>query len=89
MIRGLYRCLIQLHPRSFRLRFQEELLDVFDQAEHEWGACSLVADIALSLVRRWLTHPFLWRWFVASVGALLLLVIAFGSFLPWDRPVHP
>jgi hypothetical protein len=89
MMRGLYHGLIRLHPSSFRTRFQEELLGVFDEAESEWGACSLVGDVGVSLVCQWLTHSLLWRWFVAGIGGLLLLVIAFGSFLPWDRPVSP
>jgi hypothetical protein len=89
MMRTLYRCFLRLHPASFRVRFQEELLGVFDEAEPDWGARSLVSDLAFSLVRQWITHPFLWRWFVAGIGGLLFLAIAFGSYLPWDKPVCP
>lgn len=89
MTRTLFCCLIRLHPYSFRARFQEEMLDVFDEAESEWGAHSLVGDAVASLFRLWLTHPFLWRWVLASIGGFLFLAIAFGSFLPWDRPVCP
>jgi len=89
MMRALYRCLIRLHPSSFRVRFQEEMFDVFDEGESEWGARSLVGDVGVSLVRQWLTHPLLWRWLVAGLWGLLLLVIAIGSFLPWDKPVNP
>jgi hypothetical protein len=89
MTRGLYHCLIRLHPSSFKVRFQDEMLGVFDEAEHEWGAWVLVGEIGGSLVRQWLVSPILWKWFVASIGGLLLLTIAFGSFLPYDRPVFP
>jgi hypothetical protein len=88
MLRTLYRCLIRLHPFSFRVRFQEELLSLFDEAESEWGTGFLVGDVAVSLVRRWSMNPLLWKWFIAGIGGLLLLVIAFGSFLPWDKPVN-
>ena len=32
ILTGLYRCLLNLYPRSFREEFGEELLDVFEQA---------------------------------------------------------
>jgi len=32
ILTGLYRCLLNLYPRSFRAEFGEELLDVFEQA---------------------------------------------------------
>jgi hypothetical protein len=89
MMRGLYGCLIRLHPSRFKIRFQDELLEVFDEAEHEWGAWVLVAEIGTSVVRQWLVNPILWKWFVASIGGLPLLTIAYGSFLPYDRPVIP
>jgi hypothetical protein len=89
MVRDLYRCLVRLHPAAFRVRFKDEMLWVFDEAEATFGAASLIADACTSLVRQWLKNPDVWRWVAASFGGILLLVIAFGSFLPWDRPVHP
>jgi hypothetical protein len=87
MIRGLYRCLLRLHPVAFRLRFEEEMLWIFDQAAGSWGAASLVRDAAISLSRQWFFRSGLWIWFVATVAGAVPLIIAFGSFLPWDKPL--
>jgi hypothetical protein len=87
MLRNLYRCLVRLHPERFRVRFEEEMLWIFDEAEGMFGAASIVGDACGSLVRQWLKNKDVWRWLAATVGGILLLVIAFGSFLPWDRPV--
>lgn len=87
MVRGLYRCLIRLHPAGFRLQFQEEMFWIFDQAVGTWGAASLVADAITSLSRQWLLRSGLWKWAAAGIAGIVLLIIAFGSFLPWDRPL--
>jgi hypothetical protein len=87
MRRSLYRCFIRLHPSPFRARFEEEMLWIFDEAESASGSASLIVDAGISLVRQRLTNPDLWRWLAAGVAGILLLAIAFGSFLPWDRPV--
>jgi hypothetical protein len=31
MLRRLYRCAVRMHPSSFRRRFGEEMLYIFDQ----------------------------------------------------------
>ena len=87
MVRGLYRCLIRLHPAAFRLQFQEEMFWIFDQAVGTWGAASLVADAITSLSRQWLLRSGLWKWVAAGIAGIVPLIIAFGSFLPWDRPL--
>ena len=89
MLRNLYRCLIRLHRSPFRVRFRDEMVWVFDEAERTFGRASLVGDACVSLIRQWLKNRDLWRWVAASFGGILLLVIAFGSFLPSDRLVHP
>jgi len=66
MIRGLYRCLVWLHPPAFRLRFEEEMFWVFDQAVGTWGAAALVADAIISLSRQWLLRSGLWKWAAAA-----------------------
>jgi hypothetical protein len=86
MVRGLYRCLVWLHPAGFRLRFEEEMLWIFDQAAGTWGAGSLVADAGISLTRQWLIRSGLWIWVAAGIAGIVPLIVAFGSFLPWDRP---
>lgn len=83
MIRGLYRCLIQLHPSAFRSQFGHEMLLTFDEAAETWGTVALLIDINTSLVRQWLFHPHLWRGVAAIIGGILTLVVGFGSFIPW------
>jgi hypothetical protein len=87
MVRGLYRCLIWLHPAAFRLRFEEEMLWIFDEAASAWGTAPLFSDASVSLVRQWLLRSGLWRWVVAGIAGIIPLILAFGSFLPWDRLV--
>jgi hypothetical protein len=84
MVRSLYRCLVWLHPVPFRVRFQEEMLWVFDEAVGSWGPASLVADASSSLIRQWLTRLEVWKWIAAGVAGIGLLMIAFGSFLHSD-----
>ena len=88
-MRFLYALLISLHPSSFRKRFAQEMLSIFDEAAILWGAGSLFRDAILSLLRQWLIRSELWKWLVAGIAGLVPLIIAFGSFLPWDRPMHP
>ena len=89
MVRVLYRCLVRLHPAVFRLRFEEEMFWIFDEAAKSWGASSLLGDAILSLLRQRLIRSELWKWAVAGIAGVVPLIIAFGSFLPWDRPMHP
>jgi hypothetical protein len=86
MVRSLYRCLVRLHPAPFRLQFAEEMLWIFDEAVGIWGAAPLVADASISLSRQWLIRSGLWKWVVAGVAGMVPILIAFGSFLPWDKP---
>jgi hypothetical protein len=87
MVRSLYRGLVRLHPAAFRLQFAEEMLWIFNQAVGTWGAASLVADASISLSRQWLIRSGLWIWVVAGVAGMVPILIAFGSFLPWDKPL--
>jgi hypothetical protein len=81
--------LISLHPPSFRRRFAQEMLWIFEEAANSWGAGAPFRDAILSLLRQWLIRSELWKWLVAGFAGVVLLIIAFGSFLPWDKPVHP
>jgi hypothetical protein len=87
MMRTLYRFLVWLHPATFRLRFEEEMLWIFDEGADARGTASLFLDASVSLARQWLLRSRLWRWVVAGIAGIILLIIAFGSFLPWDRPM--
>ncbi len=86
-MRRMYRCLLWLHPATFRRQFEEEMLWIFDEAADALGAASLFSDAGVSLVRQWLLRSGLWMWVVASIAGIIPLIIAFGSFLPWDRPL--
>jgi hypothetical protein len=88
-MRLLYALLIGLHPPSFRKRFRAEMLLIFDEAANLSRAGSLFPDAILSLSRQWLIRSELWKWLVAGIAGVVPLLIAFGSFLPWDKPMHP
>lgn len=50
MIRRLYILLLRLHPRSFRQRFGDEMLGIFDDSPQK---SSLMTDGLASLARQW------------------------------------
>jgi hypothetical protein len=86
IVRSLYRFLVRLYPAAFRLQFEEEMFWIFDQAAGTWGAASLLLDAGISLSRQWLLRSGLWKWAAAGIAGIVPLILAFGSFLPWDRP---
>ena len=57
MLRHLYRCAVRLHPSSFRRRFGDEMLYVFDQQKGGPAALGLMLDCAVSLFRQWALRP--------------------------------
>jgi hypothetical protein len=81
MTRTLYRCLVCLHPPAFRLRFEEELLWIFDESNDLSGAAPLLYDAAISLLRQWLMRSGMWKWIVGGIAGVVYLLIGFGSFL--------
>ena len=89
MMRFLYAFLISVHPSSFRKRFAQEMLLIFDEAGNLWGVGSLFRDAIVSLLRQWLIRSELWKWVVAGVAGVVPFIIAFGSFLSSGRPMHP
>lgn len=80
-MRSFYALLIRLHPLSFRKRFEQEMLWIFEEAANSWGAGSLLRDAVLSLLRQWLVRSELWKWLVAGIAGVVPLMIALGSFL--------
>jgi len=88
MIRNLYRWFIRLHPPAFRLRFEQELLWIFDESRCSSGAVPLLCDAAISLLRQWLVRSGMWKWVLAGVAGALPVLIGFGSFL-FDWPMRP
>jgi uncharacterized protein YhhL (DUF1145 family) len=74
-MRPLYRCLIRLHPLPFRVRFQEEMLWLFDEAGGEGDGLWLVRDAALSLFRQWFLRPRNYSPCLRSMRLLLDVVV--------------
>jgi hypothetical protein len=87
MTRTVYRWLICLHPPAFRLRFEPELLWIFDESSDASGAAPLVYDAAISLLRQWLMRSGAWKWVVGGIAGVVYLLIGFGSFL-FDWPIR-
>lgn len=88
MNRTLYRWLIGLHPPAFRLRFELELLWIFDESRDESGAAPLLYDAAISLMRQWLMRSGMWKWVLGGIAGALPVLIGFGSFL-FNWPMRP
>jgi len=88
MNRTLYRWLICLHPLAFRLRFEQELLWIFDESSDASGAAPLLYDAAISLLRRWVMRSGMWKWVLGGIAGALPVVIGFGSFL-FHWPIRP
>jgi hypothetical protein len=88
MTRTLYRWLVCLHPPAFRLRFEPELLWIFDESNATSGAVPLLYDAVISLLRQWLMRSGMWKWVLGGIAGAVPVVIGFGSF--WFQwPMHP
>jgi len=59
MLRRLFRCAVRLHPSSFRQRFGEEMLYIFDQQKGILAVLGVVLDCLHSLFRQWILRPHL------------------------------
>ncbi len=57
MLRHLYRCAVRLHPSSFRRRFGDEMLYIFDQQKGTLAAVGVTLDCVFSLLRQWTLRP--------------------------------
>ena len=90
--RTFYRWLVRLHPPAFRLRFEQELLWIFDESSDASGAAPLLHDAAVSLLRQWLMRSGMWewvlKWVAGGIAGVVPLLIGFGSFL-FQWPIHP
>jgi hypothetical protein len=88
LTRTLYRSLVRLHPPAFRMRFEAELLWIFDESCVSSGSLPLLHDAVISLSRQWLLRSEMWKWALAGIAGFVPLLIGFGTFLfPW--PMHP
>ena len=61
MLRFLYRIVLRMHPPSFRERFGEEMLSIFDQCQQWRAKALLVADGFISLWRQWTFRSEYWH----------------------------
>jgi len=68
-MRRLYRCLLWMHPPSFRRRFASEMLWIFDQSGQR--GIGLYTDCVLSLLRQWCLRSGLWKVIPAIIGGCL------------------
>lgn len=59
--RHFYRFVLELHPRSFREEFADEMLWIFDQESATRSTLPLFADAVTSLARQWLLRGSLLR----------------------------
>lgn len=57
MLGRLYRWAVRLHPSSFRRRFGDEMLSIFDQQKATPAALGLLLDCFFSLLRQWTLRP--------------------------------
>jgi hypothetical protein len=57
MLRRLYRYAVRLHPSSFRRRFGEEMLYIFDRQKGTLSALGGMLDCVFSLLRQWTLRP--------------------------------
>jgi hypothetical protein len=74
--RVFYRLLLWLHPPSFRRRFGDEMLWIFDETAAHTGA---LADGFASLLRQWfLRSGFVWKLPLMAAGGLLAPLLGLG-----------
>jgi uncharacterized membrane protein len=77
-----------MHPSAFRLRFEQELLWIFDESRDASGTAPLLHDAAISLLRQWLLRSGMWKWVLGGIAGALPVLIGFGSFL-FNWPMRP
>lgn len=64
--RSLYRCLLRLHPPSFREQFADEMLWIFDETAEREGILRLLGDALLSLARQWFVRSAFQKWLIGD-----------------------
>lgn len=82
MMRGLYRLVLWLHPPSFRRRYADEMLWIYDSSAAEGETALLLQDAGVSLFRQWVLRSKLWIIVAALAGAYgtILSASAFMHF---------
>lgn len=72
-MRFLYRCLLRLHPASFRDQFAGEMLWIFDQAASCGLGGVLLADGLASLARQWILRAGAWKVAAGGFSSFVLI----------------
>jgi hypothetical protein len=75
--RLLYRCLLWLHPPSFRREFSAEMLWIFDESVAGSGARILLSDALRSLTRQWVLRSGSWK--IVLAVSLAMFQLTLGS----------
>jgi hypothetical protein len=57
MLRYLYRVIIRFHPPSFRERFGDEMLSIFESTKGASARFGLLFDCLISSTRQWVLRP--------------------------------
>jgi hypothetical protein len=81
VMRSLYLSFLWLHPRSFRERFAEEMLWIFDETQTTDGKAFLLCDGLNSMARQWVVRSGMWK---VALAVLLALIQALFFLHPYD-----
>ena len=84
-MRFLYRCLLRLHPASFRDQFAGEMLWIFDQTANSGLAVAFLADGFASLARQWVLRAGAWK---VAAGSFSSFVLICGMMSMAAFPTH-
>jgi len=88
MKRAAYLCLIWLHPRTFRERFGDEMLSIYDDTASQQDF-RIFADALASLTRQWLLHSDLWKPLTgAAVSILVVLSCGYSLTSSFDKTLR-
>lgn len=77
-MRFLYRCLLRLHPASFRDQYAGEMLWIFEEAAAGGGVAGLFADGFASLVRQWVLRAGAWKVAAGGLSSFLMILGMMG-----------
>lgn len=80
-MRSIYLSILWLHPRSFRERFAEEMLWIFDETQTADGKIFLLGDGFKSVARQWVVRRGIWK---VALAFLLALIQALVFLHPYD-----
>jgi hypothetical protein len=75
MTDAVYRCLVRMHPPSFRREFGGEMLWIYGEAAKAEGVVPLFIDGFVSLARQWFLRSGYWKFAVALSGAFIQVTL--------------